>query len=92
MRIDTAGLFNLYTRFMINKKSSRVEHGIHDHRSDKENQKRFLKHKSPSILETKKKRYIHIEDVKKQQQHLYISTHFRVGIKIIYESILPRIN
>ena len=25
MRIDTTGLFNLYTRFIINKKSSTVE-------------------------------------------------------------------
>ena len=73
MRIDTAGLFNLYTRFMIKKiEHSRVRYSRSQ--SDKENQKRFLKHKLLSILETKKKknRYIHIENVKKQQQHLYI--------------------
>ena len=31
MRIDTTGLFNLYMRFKINKKSNTIEQGIHDH-------------------------------------------------------------
>ena len=56
---------------MINKKSNTVEQGKSRSQSDTENQKQFLKRKAFVNTRNKNKRYMHIEIVKKQQQHLH---------------------
>ena len=86
MRIDTQLVYSIYIRVLRLTKIEYSRARYSRSQSDRRIKKRFLKHKLLSILKTNKNRYIHIEVVRKKATAFIHFTHYRTGIKIIYES------